>query len=154
MRFNRRDVILGLVIVVIVIFGTLLVRRYRTSRLAQTTPTPTPSIRKDIQDQFKYQIPENTATTELKDVSGGDGRALATDKEILADIADPKPGYFYQAWLENNGKLVSLGRLVSAKGGWMVSYDASKNPDYKKIIVSEEKVFDNTIETRVLEGSF
>lgn len=154
MKFNRRDVVLGLAIVLVVILGALLVRRYRANR-AVVTPTPTPSTTKqDIQEQFKYQIPENTNSVELNDVSGGDGRALATEKEILADIAEPASGSFYQAWLEKDGNLVSLGRMVSAKGGWMVNYDRSKYPDYNKIVVSEEKISDSNIEKRVLEGSF
>jgi hypothetical protein len=155
MRFNRRDAILGLIVIVLVIGGALLLRRYRANRVsAVATPTPM-SIRKAIQEQFKFEVPANTNSTELNDVSGGDGRGLATEKEILVDLPDPDSKTFYQAWLENSsGQLVSLGKLTAAKGGWLINYDAARYPEHKKIVVSSESILDSTLEKRVLEGSF
>lgn len=155
MRFNRRDVWVGLAIVLVVIIVGLLIRRSRNKN-ADTTPTPisTNSIKQEIQDKLKYQIPTNTESIELKDVSGGDSRGIATEKEILVDAPNPETGNFYQGWLENNGNLVSLGKLQIAKGGWLINFDGTKYPDHKKVIVSQEKELDNTLEKKILEGSF
>ena len=87
-------------------------------------------------------------------MSSGNGRGIATNKEILVDIEDPATGYFYEGWLEKSGNLISLGKLQIAKGGWLLEYDGSKYPEYKKIIISLERVLDNKIEKRILEGSF
>ncbi len=155
MRFNRRDVWVGLAIVLVVIIVGLLIRRSR-NRVTTTTPTPisNTSLTQEIQDKFKYQIPKDVNSIELKDATGGDSRGIATEKEILVDAPTPETGYFYQGWLENNGNLVSLGKLQIAKGGWLINFDGTKYPDHKKVIVSQEKVLDNTLEKKILEGSF
>ena len=67
---------------------------------------------------------------------------------------DPEAGFFYNAWLEKDGNVVSLGKLQAAKGGWLLEYDNIQYSDYKNIIISLEKVNDNKLEKRILEGSF
>lgn len=161
MNYNRKDIVTGFIIVAVVVFGVLLFKKLKTPK---TLPSPTPqtiSFKKELEDNFKFNIPDDVNTIELKDVSGGlpagkagNGRGIATPTEILADIEDPTIGYFYQGWLENNDRLISLGKLRTAKGGWLLEYDASKYPESKKIIVSLEKTFDSSIEKRILEGSF
>lgn len=155
MSFNRRDVILGLVIVVIIIAGALLYKNLKKDRVSATpTPVPTSITKNKIQEMFKYEIPDDVTYIELRDVSGGDGRGIATPSEILVDLPDPESGYFYQGWLEGGDKLVSLGKLRPAKGGWLLDYDARRYSEYKKVVVSLERVFDNSIEKRILEGTF
>lgn len=158
MRFNRRDVITGLVIVVVVIAGALLYRNLRNRRNLQSTPAPIPTsneVKNEIQEMFKYEISDDVDYTDLRDVSGGDGKGIATSNEILADLGEPESRYFYQGWLEDNtGRVVSLGKLTSAKGGWLISYNGAQYPEYKKIVVSLEQKLDNTMEKRILEGSF
>lgn len=153
---GKKDIITGLVILV-VIAG--LVYWFKIRKPTPTVPvTSTPSItqvEKNIEDKFKFTVPDNVEKTQLKDITGGDGSGIATRTEILVDLPDPEPGTFYQAWLENaNGKLLSLGKLDIAKGGWLITYNGSSYPTYNKVVISQEKVFDGNIEERVLEGSF
>lgn len=156
MQYSKKDIIIGFIIIAVVIIGAYAFKRIKTSKVT-VTPKPSPvsiTFKKELEDNFKFNIPENTNSIELKDISGGNGRGLATNKEILADIEDPIESHFYEGWLENNGQLISLGKLESAKGGWLLDYDGTKYPSYKNIIVSLEKKFDNNIEKKVLEGSF
>lgn len=155
MNFNRKDVVTGLIVILLIIGGAYLYKYLKKPRTQ--TPTPSPAsieIRKDFSDSFKINIPDNVNTIELKDITGGDSRGIATDSEILVDAADPNLGYYYEAWLESSDKLVSLGKLKVAKGGWLIEYDKSKNLNSTKVVISIEKVNDNKIEKRILEGSF
>lgn len=150
MNFSKKDIIIGFAIILIVVFGAYFYKRSKSPKI-YTLSTPVPIIfQEDIENDFKYNIPDNITAIELK----GEGRGLATNKEILADIENPIAGYFYQGWVEDNDKLTSLGRLVEGKGGWMLEFPEVSDVENKKIIVSLEKVFDNKIEKRILEGSF
>lgn len=155
MNFNRKDVVTGLIVILLIIGGAYLYRYLKKPRT--TTPTPSPvsfEFKKDFTDSFKIDIPEDANTIELKDVTGGDSRGIATDNEILVDANEPETGFYYEAWLENSEKMVSLGKLQIAKGGWLVKYDKSKNLNSTKVIISLEKTNDNKIEKKILEGSF
>ena len=154
MNFNRKDVLVGLVIVVVVILGASLFKKLKTPKVFPSPAPQTVSYKDELENIFNLNIPKDTNTIDLKDVSGGNARGIATSTEVLVDIEDPEVGYFYQGWLENDGNFVSLGKLRIAKGGWLLEYDGSKYPNYKKIIISLEKRFDSTIETKILEGSF
>ena len=153
---NKRDIMIGLVILV-VIAG--LVYWFKLRKPTPTVPvSTTPSIEQvegTIEDKFKFTVPDNVEKALLKDITGGDGSGIATRTEILVDLPDSEPGTYYQAWLENaNGKLLSLGKLEIAKGGWLVRYNGASYPTYNKVVISQEKVVDGAIEERVLEGSF
>ncbi len=154
MNYSKRDVIIGFIIIALIILGAFL---YKRSKSPQTNliSTPTPiTFQQDIEESFKYNIPDDVISIELKDISAGNGRGIATDKEILADIEDPSINYFYQAWLQKGDNLVSLGKLQVAKGGWLLEYDKSALNAAEKIIISLENKLDNKIEKRILEGSF
>lgn len=154
MNYSKRDVVIGFVIIILIVAGAFYYKKVRTPKPV-TTPTPVSiEFKKDFADSFKIDIPSDVNTIELKDVSGGDSRGIATNREILIDANDPEKGFYYEAWLESSDKLVSLGKLQIAKGGWMLSYDNSKNLDSTKVVISLEKINDNKIEKRILEGSF
>ncbi|MFZ3301541.1 MAG: hypothetical protein WA152_02400 [Microgenomates group bacterium] len=155
MNSNRKDIITGLIVILLVIGGVYLFKYLKKDKAI--TPTPSPAsyeFKKDFEDTFKLDIPDNVNSIELKDISGGDSRGIATNNEVLVDASDPEAGYYYEAWLENSDKFVSLGKLQVAKGGWMLEYNGSKYPEYKKIVISLEKANDNKIEKKILEGSF
>lgn len=155
MDYSKKDIIIGFVIIVIIIAGTFLFKKYKIPAKIQVSPTPISiSFKKELENNFKLNIPDNKSSVELKDVSGGDSRGLATDNEVLLDANDPVDGFFYQGWLQKGTTLVSLGKLQMAKGGWLLEYNKSKLPQAEKIIVSLEKTFDNKLETKILEGSF
>ena len=154
MNFNRKDVVIGFVLIIIIV---LVAFYYKKSKTPQTSVSPTPveiGFRNELENNFKYDIPDNVDSIELKDVSNGSGRGVATKNEVLADLDDPEAGYFYQGWLENGGEPVSIGKLQVAKGGWLIEYNKAEYSAYKKIIISLEKNFDSKIEKRILEGSF
>ncbi len=161
MNYSKRDVITGFIIIVLIILGIFYFTKIKdkkiTNPFAKATPTSSPvqiSFKKELENNFKYTIPEDRNSIELKDVNGGNSRGIATEKEILIDVDDPQTGYFYQGWLVKDDKVVSLGKLQTAKGGWLLEYDKSKNADYPKIVISLEKTLDSKIETKILEGSF
>lgn len=155
MNYNRKDIITGLVVILVIIGGVYLFKYLKKDKVVLPTSSPASyEFKKDFEDSFKLDIPDNINSIELKDISGGDSRGIATDSEILLDASDPETGYYYEAWLESSDKLVSLGKFRVAKGGWLIEYDKSKNEDSTKVVISLEKVNDNKIEKRILEGSF
>lgn len=153
MKINRNDVVVGLIILAIL---AGLIYWFRT-RGTETPALPEVTIEEreaDLENKFRVDIPDDIEKAELKAVAGKDGIGIATRDEILVDLPDPSAGAFYQAWLEKDGKVVSLGKLRIAKGGWLIEYSSANYLGYNKVIISEEKVFDSKLETRVLEGSF
>jgi hypothetical protein len=162
---KTRDVVTGFVVLIIIIAGVLWFKNSRTRRLvAIPTPTPISTIEKQVTQKFGgLKIPANADKADLTDVSGGIGLGEAArtyqngkfSLTVLADLPDPKTGYFYQGWIVSGTTYVSLGKLRIAKGGYLVDFTSSVNySNFKKVVVTLEKVFNNTPETRVLEGSF
>lgn len=153
MKYSKKDIAIGFVIIILIILGALYYKKSKNKPVPTATPT-TISFLNEIEDSFKYNIPENSNSIELKDVSGGDGRGIATEKEILVDIKDPDKLHFYEAWLLDGDKTISLGKLNQVKGGWLLEYDKSKFPNTNTIIVSLESKYDSLLETKILEGTF
>jgi hypothetical protein len=145
---KSRDAIIGFIFLVILVAGTILIFRNRSSKNV-FTPLPTPTIVSGNETRFpNLTIPDGVERTDLKAVNGSEGFGVATRTEILANLPEPKPGEKYQAYLENTeGKSVLLGSLRSSKSGWIIEYDAAKYPGYNKVIVTRGI-------NRVLEGSF
>lgn len=131
-----RDIVTGLIVLVVLIAGVLLIKNARDKRLA-AVPTPTPSIEQKVGATFNgLTIPSDVEKTELKDVTGGQSFGIATRTEILANLPELSPGQKYQAKLENSqGKTILLGTLRIAKGGYLLEYDSSKYPGYNKVLV-------------------
>jgi hypothetical protein len=163
---DRKTIVLGLIVFVAIAGVVILLKRPKTSN---PLPSPTPNITEKIENGFNYQIPEDAERIELKDVSGGEGSGLATRKfengkfnhVILADLADPAAGSFYEGWLvrgkqgDSNYSVVLTGKLRVAKGGYLLEFESDKDySDYKQVIVTLEKVDDKNPETHILEGSF
>jgi hypothetical protein len=145
---KTRDIITGLIVLVVLIVGVLLIRNARNRRLA-SVPAPTPTIEQKVSKTFNgLVIPEDVDKTELKDVSGGSGFGVATRTEILVNLPELPKGQYYQGKLENSqGKLVLIGAFRVAKGGYLLEYNSSKYPGYDKVLV----VLGNKT---LLEGSF
>jgi len=165
---NRRDIVIG-VGVLLLIGGLVFYWRQKSTKKEQIVVPAVQSVQDKIEEKFKYQIPENVDKAELKDVTGGNASAIATreyqnqkySSTFLADLPDPEAGTFYQAWLvkgtqgQEGYSIVSLGKLVIAKGGWMIDFSSQKDyTSYDKVMVTKETIFDNTFEKTVLEGSF
>lgn len=159
---KTRDVVIGFVILVVLIAGALVIRNARNAKTTNV-PLPTPNF-KQIESKFpSLTVPANADRINLNSVNGATGmgesfRTYSNDRfslTIMADLSAPKAGYFYQGWIANAKSFVSLGKLSLAKGGYLSEFGANKDySDYKKVVVTLEKVYDATPETHVLEGSF
>lgn len=165
---KRRDIVIGLFVLVL-LAGALYFRQRSQHPQEETRVPETLSSEQTFEEKFNVQIPDDVDKSELKDISGGNGSGIATRKfanntfthSVLLDLSDPQQGSFYEAWLirgeENseNYSAVSTGKLRLAKGGWTLDFQSSTDlSDHSKVVVSLEKTFDKTIETRILEGSF
>ncbi|MEK7497763.1 MAG: hypothetical protein AAB656_02505 [Patescibacteria group bacterium] len=150
---NRRDIFIGVVVLIVLALGVYF-WKFNKPQLKVPEEKSVQVVEQGLENKFKFMIPDDVEKAQLKDVTSGDASGIATRSEILVDILDPEPGTFYQAWLEKDGKLISLGKLTIAKGGWLLEYSSAKYPGYNKVIISQEKIFDLKIEERVLEGSF
>lgn len=158
---KARDVVIGFVVLVVLVGGGLLYKNAKKGKIS--VPAPTPNFQ-EVESKFPgLSVPANADKASLTDVSGGTGmgegiRGIENGMlslTVLANLDSPKPGYFYQAWLVNGDSYISLGKMELAKGGYLVDFSSSKYySDYKKVVVTEEKVFDSTPETHILEGSF
>lgn len=170
MKSNRRDLVIGLVIIG-GILGLIFWSRRNEVKVSVTSPTATPQIvEENLERSFNVTIPDNLEKTSLNDLTGGDSAALATHNKfenstyeftVLADLPDPASGFFYQVWLtrgktgDANFATISLGKMRLAKGGWLLEYNSKTDyRDYKNVTISLERIFDNTIEKPVLQGSF
>lgn len=155
MNYSKRDVIIGFIIIILIIAGAFYYKNLKTPKTLVTSKPASVEFQKDFEDKFNFDIPDNADSIEVKDVSGGNGRGIATENEVLIDIDNPQVGYFYEGWLEkSDGSMISIGKLKMAKGGWLLEYDKNIQPEASKIVISLEKVNDKIIEKRILEGSF
>lgn len=165
---NKKDIVIGIVIVVVLAFVIYWLRRPSTPQIT-VLPSPTPSVEEKLESSFKVDIPQDVEKVELRDVVNRGGAAIATKKfenntftmAVLADLPDPASGAFYNVWITQaevssaNATFVSLGRMRVSKGGWMLEYKSNRDfSPYKGVIITEEKTADTKPETRVMEGTF
>jgi len=165
---KRRDIVIG--IVILALLGGIIYYRQKNKASDETVVPQTLSVEEQIEDKFKVEIPDDVSKAELNDVGGGDSSGIATknftggrfEASVLADLPQvASVQEFYQAWAvkgvegEAGYSVVSLGKLKSAKGGWMIDFQSSKDySEYERFMVTLEKKFDATPETKVLEGIF
>lgn len=162
---NRKDIIIGLVVLALIAGGIFLFKRPKQAPLEIQEP----SIEQKVEDKFNFVVPDDVDKTELKDAAGGDSFAVATRKyesgtfthTLLADLPDPDPGYFYEGWLVRGREgdadfaFISTGRMYIAKGGYLLEFQSAEDySDYKNVVVTLEKVNDQKPEKHVLEGAF
>lgn len=163
MNSNKKDVFVGFIIILIIIAGIFFYKKYKTDK-AGLLSLPTPiSFQKELENSFKFTIPDDVDSVELKDVTGGESRAIATKKfkdrlfshTVLADLPDLSANDFYEGWLVNGDKVISTGKMKLDKGGFMLEYNSKIDySEYKTVVITLEKIFDNKPEIHILEGSF
>ncbi len=156
---NRRDIVIGLVVLVVLAAIIYLVRRPQEQLELQTTP----SVEEQLEESFNLQLPDDVEKLDLSDVSGGNSSGIATRKNesgvythtVLADLPDPQAGKFYEGWLVMGEKVVSTGKFMIAKGGYLLEYESSTDyTDYNMVVVTLEQKDDKTPEVHILEGTF
>jgi hypothetical protein len=151
---NRRDIVVGLVILVAVV-GVVLIRSRRQPTAPEMQVPQTLSVEDTIENKFNLQIPDDVEKAELKDASGGTSSAIATRKyengqfelTILADLPDPDSGS-YAAQLIEGDQVTTLGSLTLAKGGYLLEYSS---PQDRSTMNSVRVMLGNST---VLEGQF
>jgi len=158
---RKKDILTGLIVVLVIAGVIFAVRRAKTPKLLVT---PTPSTEESIENSFNLTIPEDVDKVDLKAVSDVEGMGIATKKfkdgkfshTVLADLPDPSDNMFYEGWLSNtSGDSVSTGKMRLAKGGYILEFESAKDySQYNKVTVTLEKTFDKVPEKRILEGSF
>lgn len=165
-----RDIVIALVILALLGGFVYLRQRNAPNGDELKVPEAQSSTEQNLEDKFKIQIPDDADKSELKDVSGGNASGMVSTKfennkltgSVLADLPAPASGEYYEVWAEkgtsgsSDYSITSLGRLTSAKGGYVLNISAGT--DYKnnsdKILITSEKKADMTPETKVLEGDF
>lgn len=163
---KRRDIVIGLIVVAVLAGIVFLIRRNATPQLSVDSG---PSVEERLSDAFNLEIPADVERAELADVSSGTGSGIATrdfdgttfTHMILADLADPDAGAFYEGWLvrgeegDEDFDAIPTGRLRVAKGGFMLEFTSTTDlSDYQGVVVTIETVADGTPEEHVLEGTF
>ena len=156
---NRRDIVIGLIILAVVAGIIYWVRRPKPE-----LEIPEQSIEETIEESFKIDIPDDVEKAELKDVAGKIATGIATRKfidglfthTVLVDLPDPAEGNFYEGWLvKDDGELISTGKLRIAKGGYLLEYSSAVDySDYSGVVITLESKDDGVPEEHVLEGSF
>jgi hypothetical protein len=163
---NRRDIIIGFVILAFLIVGFLLLRRPNTKQ-PQPFPEQTPSSKQKIESVFNVTIPDDVQKAELKDIAGINGTALATRKfdknfvfTVLADLPDPPRGYAYHVWISKdtsdpNADARDLGSLRIAKGGWILDYQSKSDlSSYNGVFIAESTGAEKSPQKKVMLGTF
>lgn len=162
MKGRGKDIVIGIIILVIGLGAIYLFRHRKAANpVASPTPTQTSAFEQKLENNFNITIPDNVVKTDLKDVSNSGGQGIVTveDKNskkvytVIADLEDPQPGYFYEAWLVDGSNAVPMGILYQGKGGWMFSFETKDSGSKKTVWVTLEKVNDKTPEKRILEGT-
>lgn len=159
---GRKEIFIGLFVILTIVGIAVGVKKAKSPKSPLVIPTP--GVQKKIEDAFKLVIPEDLERVELNKISDIEGTGIATRKYqngkfshmILADLPDPENGMFYQGWLQKDeGNIISTGKLRLAKGGYLLEFESNIDySDHKKVFVTLEKVLDNNLEKRILEGSF
>lgn len=143
---KAKDVVIGLIVLVILITGALYIRNSRRANTS-SPPISTPNISQVVKNTFP-NIPEGVERVNLSDVSGGNSIGVATRTEIVANLPELGSGKFYQVLLSNSsGKTLVLGNMKISKSGYILEYSSNRYPDYNKVMVIQGS-------TRILEGSF
>ena len=165
----KREHAVGLLVVVALVGGFLW---WRGKQLEKTEVLPAEGEGVEIEDKasefakrFGVVLPDNVERTELKDVTSGVGSGVATrsfsdsrfEHTVLAALADPETGSWYEGWLvrEEPFDVLYTGKLRVAKGGFLLEYENGMDwRDHSKVVVTLEKVDDRKPEVHVLEGEF
>ncbi len=166
----NRERWIGLAVVLVIVGGFLFLKNRQPGKKLDDKAVTGEGVEieeraSEFAKQMGITIPSDVQKTELKDVAGGTGTGLSTRKftggtfahSVLAGLADPEEGTWYEAWLVRNEPfdLVYTGKLRMAKGGWVLDYTGSQDlTDHGKVIVTRERVDDRKPETNVLEGNF
>lgn len=162
-----RDIVIAVIILGVV--GFILYNISTQDNTPELEATPTPSTaEQEFEDRFMRDIPEDVEKAELRTPAEegeqqGQVSAIATrDLEegtysatVLADLETPEAGKNYYAWVNRGEEYALLGRLQSAKGGWLIDYESANDySEYDRVVISEQATPGSAPQDIVLEGTF
>ena len=108
------------------------------------------------------ELPEGSDRANLRSVAGELGTGVATRVEggeqteftVVAALQELEAGW-YEAWLRADGEVLSMGRMRSAKGGFVVDYSTGVDASsYSNVVVSRQDSSTSEPMEIVLEGEF
>ena len=142
----------------------------KPSTQKQTSGTAVPGTDQNGVETSQYV---GSQTITLRDSQGGGNSGNATRSivsgnnflVVYANLPDPGEGKFYQAWVAREDKSIHSGKLFRFDSSTYSSvsnyaFDATNPPFqnfnglYNTVIVSQETLDDNVMETKILEGTF
>lgn len=166
----KREQWVGLAVILVLIAGLWWWRRERTMSKSQVLPAEGEGVNiedraSELAKRFGVVLRDNLERTELKDVTRGTGRGVATrayvdgkfEGTILAELPEPQLGEWYEGWWIREEPFSSIyaGRLRIAKGGFLLEFTQGVDlRDHPKVVVTLERRDDRKPEIHVLEGEF
>ena len=122
-------------------------------------------IDEEVFERFRGMggVSDTAEKIELRPVVGESGFGVATREmigeqlfySVMADLPELGNGEFYEGWLVDGDRDVSMGRLVKEKGGWLLEYVGNKElVRYDLVVVTLEVRDDKIREKEVLKGVF
>lgn len=161
---NKRDMVIGIVVLLFVAGIIYWLQRNRVDEMVKVPETNIQEVEDTLEEKFNVEIPEDVEKVELVDSSGGNASGVAVRKfengvfshTVLADLPKLGETKTYMSWLEDsNGEIVNVGILTIAKGGFVLDFTSTTDyMSYNKVFVTKETNSDSTPETKVLEGEF
>lgn len=165
------------IVIISVLLGVLAGGGYLVYSFLQKPDTPQPSsgslqTDKIISKTDAHYTGSQTITLSDSQRGGNSGnatRSIVPGNNFLAvyaNLPDPEEGKFYQAWVTREENGIKAGRLYrvnpSASYSSVSNYAfEATNPPFKDfdsiyntVIVSQETLDDNVMETKLLEGTF
>lgn len=152
---KTRDIIIGLVVLVVLISAALLIRRAIVSK-NQNLPIPTPNISENVENKFPgLTIPANADKASLTNVGAnqGEGEAFRTYENgvfnltLMSDLPTPVSGN-YQGYISNGTNQILLGTLATGKGGYLVNFSSRQD------LTGYNTIFVTLGSDKILSGSF
>ena len=163
MQNNRQFLVIGAIILVIV---GLIWLRGRNAGLQIEVPDEDTQLEEQVNrflEDRGITLPEGADRANLRDRTDSGYTGISTRQiqdnsttyTIIASLDDLDMGW-YEAWIVNNDDdFISLGRLRTSKGGFLLDYSTSIDTEgYNKVQISQESSVASRPSDIILEGEF
>jgi len=122
-------------------------------------------IGEEVLERFKgmSELSDTAEKIELRPVKGESGFGVATREvvggqffhTVMADLPELGDDEFYEGWLVDEMRKVSMGKLVKEKGGWLLEFVGDEGlVEYDLVVITLEVRDDKSLEKEVLRGTF
>jgi len=122
-------------------------------------------ISEEVLERFRGmgEVSDTAERVELKPVEGKSGFGVATREvmsgrlyhSVMADLPELGNDEFYEGWLVDGERRVSVGKLIKEKGGWLLEFVGDEGlVEYDLVVITLEVRDDKSPEKEVLKGTF